>query len=141
MRVVVGPVDAGSASVWLAYARDVLDELETMAPGECFTSPQVLATFRHYVDEWSSVSDGEKFLWEQDIPAEQVEYNMHAFQRVAGVLAERAEREGPKAPPEGEDFYLALLHGVLAALEAEGPASAAFAKHLGEFWPGRGSIS
>lgn len=143
MRVIVGPVDAGSAAVWLDYAREVLDELESMAPGECFTSPDVMATFRHYVSSWSDAVGSRRgeFLWEQEIPTEQVEYNMHAFQRVAGVLAERAERHGAQAPPEGEDFYLALLQGVLSALEAESGSSAAFAKHLGEFWPGRDSIS
>ena len=129
--------------MWLDYAQEVLDELESMAPGECFTSPDVMATFRHYVSSWrdSVGSDRDWFLWEQDIPTEQVEYNMHAFQRVAGVLAERAERDGVQAPPESEDFYLALLQGVLSALEGESGSSAAFAKHLGEFWPGRESIS
>lgn len=140
MRVVIGPVDVGSATAWLNYARQVLDDLGAMAPGECYTSPDVVDTFRSFVDSWEAAATGEKFLWEQDIPAEQVEFNMHAFQRVAGVLAERAEREGIRAPDDAEEFYLALLHGVLSALEAEGPSSAAFAKHLGEFWPGRDNI-
>lgn len=136
MRVVIGPVDAGSARAWLGYATRVIDELDAMAPGACYTTPEVLAVFRGFLQSWQAAALDREFLWEQDIPTEQVEYNMHAFQRVAGLLTERAEREGRQAPPEGDDFYLALLQGVLTALEAEGPASASFAKHLAEFWPG-----
>lgn len=141
MRVVIGPVSAASALAWLDYADGVLDELGAMAPGECFTTPEVIEVFRGYVASWRAAADAPELLWERDIPAEQVEYDMHAFQRVAEVLAERAERDGTAAPEEGEDFYLALLQGVLAALEAESPASAAFAQHLGEFWPGRDPLS
>lgn len=137
MRVVIGPVSVASANAWLDYADGVLDELSAMAPGECFTTPEVLGVFRAYVTSWRAEAVGVSMVWERDIPTEQVEYDVHAFQRVVEVLAERAEREGRAAPPEGEDFYVALLHGVLGALEAEGPASAAFAKHLSEFWPGR----
>lgn len=132
----IGPVSASSALAWLGYADEVLDELDTMAPGECFASPDVIRVFRGYVDSWRSAATGAELLWEQDIPTEQVEYDVHAFQRVAQVLDERAEQRGAAAPPEGEDFYLAVLQGVLAALEAEGPSSAAFANHLAEFWPG-----
>lgn len=137
MRVVIGPVSVASATAWLDYADEVLDELSAMAPGECFTTPEVLAVFREYVTSWRDEAVGTSMVWEREIPTEQVEYHMHAFQRVAEVLAARAEQQGRKAPPEGEDFYSALLTGVLAALEAEGPSSAAFAKHLSEFWPGR----
>lgn len=137
MRVVVGPVSAASALAWLDYADDVLDELGGMAPGECFATPEVIEVFRGYITSWRASAVGPELLWERDIPAERVEYDMHAFQRVAEVLADRAERQGTAAPEAGEDFYLALLQGVLTALEAEGPSSAAFAQHLAEFWPGR----
>jgi hypothetical protein len=137
MRVVIGPVSVASATAWLDHADRVLDELDSMAPGECFTSAEVLEVFRAYLTSWRAAAVGTDLLWERDIPPEQVEYDMHAFQRVAELLARRAEEQGMAAPPEGEDFYLALLHGVLAALEAEGPSSAAYARHLSEFWPGR----
>ena len=135
--MVIGPVGVASANAWLDYADQVIDELAAMAPGECFTTPEVLEVFRAYVTSWRSAAVGSDFLWEQEIPPEQVEYDMHAFQRVAEVLARRAEEQGDAAPPESEDFYAALLRGVLGALEAEGPSSAAFAEHLSEFWPGR----
>lgn len=135
--MVIGPVSVASADAWLDYADEVIDDLAAMAPGECFTTPEVLEVFRAYVRSWRSAAVGTDFLWEREIPPEQVEYDMHAFQRVAEVLARRAEEQGDAAPPEGEDFYAALLRGVLSALEAEGPSSAAFAEHLSEFWPGR----
>ena len=135
--MVIGPVSAASALAWLDYADDTIEELAAMAPGECFTTPEVLEIFRSYVDSWRAAAVGTEMSWEQDIPPEQVEYHMHAFQRVAEVLDQRAEERGKAAPPEGEDFYAAILQGVLSALEAEGSASAAFAEHLAEFWPGR----
>lgn len=137
MRVVIGPVSVASATAWLDHADGVLEQLDSMAPGECFTSPEVLEAFRAYLTSWRAAAVGTELVWERDIPPEQVEYDMHAFQRVAEVLAQRAEEGGEAAPAEGEDFYLALLQGVLAALEAESPSSAAYAKHLSEFWPGR----
>ena len=140
MRVVIGPVDVRSAEAFVGYARRALDEVSAMAPGECFTTPEVIAVFRGFVDAWGQAAVGDEFVWEQELPPEQVEYNMHALQRVVGVLSERAEREGRQMPLEAEDFYIAMLHGVLIALEAEGPASAAYAKHLAEFWPGRERI-
>jgi hypothetical protein len=140
MRVVIGPVDARSARAWLGYADRVLDELGALAPGDCVAAPETVANLRGFVDAWWREADGEKFFWEDDIPAEQVEYSMHAFQRVVDVLARRAEVHGRAAPPEGDDFYLALLHGVLAALQGESASSAAFAKHLAEFWPGWATI-
>lgn len=137
MRVVIGPVSVASATAWLDYADEVIDELAAMAPGECFTTSEVLEVFRGYLTSWRAAAVGTDLVWERDIAPEQVEYDMHAFQRVVDVLSQRAAEGGRAAPPEGEDFYLALLNGVLSALQAEGPASASFAKHLSEFWPGR----
>lgn len=140
MRVVIGPVDVRSAEAFVGYAHRALDDVTAMAPGECFTTPEVIAALRGFVDVWEDAVEGAEFLWDEDLPAEQVEYNMHALQRVAGVLSERGQREGRQMPLEAEDFYMAMLHGFLIALEAEGPSSAAYAKHLAEFWPGRERI-
>ncbi|MFP5578223.1 MAG: hypothetical protein ACLGIZ_08280 [Acidimicrobiia bacterium] len=137
MRVVIGPVSVASATAWLDHADEVIDELAVVAPGECFTTSEVLEVFRGYLRSWRAAAVGTELVWEADIAPEQVEYDMHAFQRVVDMRSQRAAERGRVAPPEGEDFYLALLHGVLGALQAEGPASASFAKHLAEFWPGR----
>ena len=117
MRVVIGPVCATSAELWLEYARQV----------------------DRYLSEWEAevASDG-PFVWSRDLPAEQMEYHLHAFHQLATVLTQRAEERGSTLLPEGaRDFYAAVLRGCLAALESESPASAAFARHLEEFWPGQ----
>lgn len=136
MRVVVGPVSSRSAREWLAHARHVVDQLEVVAPGECFTAPEVRSAFDGYLREWSSAAvSGEPFLWERDLPAEEVEYHLHAFHQLAAKLQQDGRRGLPEGPPEGREFYAAVLRGALSALEAENPSSAAFARHLGEFWP------
>jgi len=141
MRVVIGPVEARSARTWLGYAERTLDELADLAPGECFATPDTIEFLRGFLRSWELAATGDVFLWEEDIPAERVEYSMHAFQRVVDLLARRAEVHGRAAPPEGDAFYLAVVQGVLRALEAESAASAAFARELAEFWPGWVSIS
>jgi hypothetical protein len=142
MRVVIGPVDARSAAAWLGYADRVLDELGTLAPGECFSTPETVAILRDFVARWrTALGDDRLFLWDDDVPAERIEFAMHAFQRVVDVLARRAEVHGRTAPPEGDDFYLAVLQGVLSAMQAESGSSAAYADHLAEFWPGWATIS
>lgn len=138
--MVVGPVSTQSARAWLDRARGIVDDLDATAPDECFTTPEVLAAFDHYLTEWEGVARtaGETFVWEQELSAEQVEYHVHAFQKVAELFAQRqATGAAPPAPKAAAEFRLALLHGVLAALSAEGPASAEFAQHLGQFWPGQ----
>ena len=139
MRVVIGPVSAESAKLWLAYARDVVDELDALAPGACFSTPEVQAIFDGYLRQWEEAAGhGAEFLWSGDVPAEQVEYHVHAFHQLATMLDQRAQQRGERQAPEGgQEFYAAVLRGALSALEAEGPASAAFAQHLGRFWPGQ----
>lgn len=141
MRVVVGPVSRTSAAAWLAYARSVVDDLSVIAPGQCFATPELRQIFEHYLDVWGQAAasaEGGNFVWDADIPTEEVEYHMHAFHQVAGMLRDRQEQSGAaQAPEAGEEFYLALLHGVLGALETESAASAEFAQHLGRFWPGQ----
>jgi hypothetical protein len=138
MRVVIGPVSAESAALWLGYARTVVDDLEAVAPGASFANADVQAIFDTYLSEWEAAARREgPFLWSCELPAEQMEYHLHVFHQLATLLAEQAERRGTVLLPDGgREFYAAVLRGALAALESEGPASAAFARHLGEFWPG-----
>jgi hypothetical protein len=142
MRVVIGPVSTDSAELWLTYARGVLDELDDIAPGECFATPEVREIFEQYVSSWEAeaATDG-AFLWSCDVPAEEAEFHVHAFHQLATMLNQRAEDHGtPLSPEGGQEFYAALLRGVLSALEAESQASAEFAQHLGQFWPGQALV-
>ena len=141
MRVVVGPVSVRSAEEWLTYARQVLGDLDDLAPGECFSTPEARSIFDAYLTEWEATAaaagrDGE-FLWEYDVAPEEIEYHVHTFHQLATMLAKREADEGAPYAPEGSrEFYSAVLRGALGALEAEGPASAAFAQELRQFWPG-----
>jgi hypothetical protein len=134
--VVIGPVDAGSARAWLSYAEQVLDEVGSLAPGACFTSPDTLDFLRGFVRSWELSAGGDVFCWEEDVPTEHAEYSMHALRRIVEVLAKRAEVHGRQAPVEGDAFYVAMVQGMLHALETESATSAAFARELVEFWPG-----
>jgi hypothetical protein len=125
--VVVGPVASHSAKIWVTHAREVLDD-EDMAP-------DIAEAFGAYLDEWEGACTGPEFRWEVEIPAETVEYHFHLFHTMATRLIE--ERRGIRvAPPEGDSFYLALVNGVLSALEDENDACKEFAAHLRAFWPG-----
>ena len=138
MRVVVGPVSSGSAKEWLAYAREVVDDLDSLAPGECFSTPEVRSIFDGYLQAWEeTAAAGGEFVWSCDVPPEQIEYHVHAFHQVATMLAKREADIGePQSPESGRPFYAAVLRGALGALEVEGPSSAAFAQELRQFWPG-----
>ena len=92
--MVIGPVSVASATAWLDYADEVIDELAAMAPGECFTTSEVLEVFRGYLTSWRAAAVGTDLVWERDIAPEQVEYDMHAFQRVVDVLSRRAAEGG-----------------------------------------------
>jgi hypothetical protein len=135
MRVVVGPVRGESARAWLAHAHGVVDDLDR-SPRSCPATPELLDVFRGYLAEWDGAATEEKFCWERDIPVEEAKYHVHAFHQVAEMLSVEADgRDDWRSPDEGVEFVLALLTGVLGALQAEDPASAAFAQHVGQFWP------
>jgi hypothetical protein len=139
MRVVVGPVSVQSARAWINYATQVVRDLDAIAPGECFSTPEVRSIFDGYLAEWAAETETKgDFLWEADVPSEQLEYHVHAWHQLATVLERRVEMTGVReSPVEGREFSAAVLRGVLVALESEGPASASFAQYLGAFWPGQ----
>ncbi len=146
VRVVIGPVATTCATAWLSHAWGVLDEFARGAPGDCFT-PEVREIFEGYLASWERCArdaaprDG-LFLWEAELAPEELEYHLHALQRVVTALTECRARTGlPLVREDGDDFYRAMLHGVLTALETAGPSHAEFAQHLGAFWPGRISIA
>ena len=102
------------------------------------TAPESFRAFRTYLDQWAGVAKrGGEFKWSADIDLEQVEYLVHAFYRIATRANAAAEARGRfYMPPEGEAFYMSLIHGVLDALESAGTPAAEFAEELRQFWPG-----
>jgi hypothetical protein len=139
VRVEIGPVSATSVTAWVGYARKALDEV-VGEPGSdgVWIPDDTMATFAGYLDQWEGAAKGvDEFQWASEIPADEAEYLSHAFFRIASNLANRAEERGySMAPPEGDEFYKALVVSFLAALDAEGPSSQEFSEHLRSFWPG-----
>ena len=139
VRVVVGPVPTASAEAWIGYAREVLDRLsEPDCNRPC--SAEVLAMFGAWLTEWERACESTaRFLWEQEISVEVLEYHVHAFHQIAQQLEAEARRTGPRAPAEATPFYTSLVHGVLEALADDGGPAVGFATHLADFWPGQRS--
>jgi hypothetical protein len=139
VQVDIGPVPASSAAAWIEYARAVLEGygLDDDEPVDKHVGAEVVATFRSYLDEWARISKrGGDFKWSTEIELEQVEYLVHAFYRLAMRANAAAEARGRfYMPPEGEAFYMSLVHGLLDGLESTGTPAAEFAEELRQFWP------
>jgi hypothetical protein len=139
MRVRVGPLPSTGVALWIAYARTVIggalarpDELGLQL------DPEVVESFEDYLDQWDRASStGATFVWETDVEPERIVALGAAWLELADRLAGAAERRGyPMSPPEGEEFYRALITGFLDALEGEGPDYAELAADLRADWPG-----
>jgi hypothetical protein len=140
MHVQVGPLPSEGVSLWIAYARTVLGQLQagTSPGGPIPLEPAVVDAFEQFLDDWDRTARrGPEFVWIAEVDPEQIEFLAYAFHNVATRLAAAAETRGyPLAPPEGEEFYLALVTSFLDALEQEGKVTAAFAEEIRGTWPG-----
>ena len=133
----VGPVSSASALTWIGYARSVLDRAGDVVGGAAVPA-EVVQRFTDLLDAWQSAAEhGEAFSWEADVDPDELEFLAHAFLRVAEALADEAEVRGSEAAPAGADeFYQALVSGVVGALEGADRARAEFAEQLRQSWPG-----
>ena len=80
----------------MADARKVLASMasDPVEPGEegVWLPPDVLANFSAYLDTWESTAgEDEVFRWDGEIAADQAEYLMHAFFRLAHHLNETVQ--------------------------------------------------
>lgn len=123
--------------MWVAYSRTVLAQ-SIARPGEHEIPAELVEGFEAYLDRWESLAAAaDELVWEEDLDPELVRYLAHAFHRIATGLATEAERRGyPISPPEGDEFYRALVTGFLDALEAESDTMREFAEELRATWPG-----
>jgi hypothetical protein len=139
VHVHVGPIAAGSASVWIAFARQVLETRRSA--GEGGLAPEVLEGFVGFLDEWQAIaSSSDPFLWDSDVDAEQVEFLALALHRIATELDAEAQQRGYRLmPADGEPFYRAVVSGFLDAMSSENATLAAYAEDLRSSWPGLAS--
>ena len=101
-------------------------------------TPEVVELFEAYLDDWERTAGaGVVFEWEAEVPADEITSLGATWFLIASHLAEVAEKRGyPISPPEGEEFYRALITAFLEGLEREGGTYAAMAEELRAEWPG-----
>lgn len=137
MEVRVGPVSAASAVAWVRYARGVLD---TPGDGEVpSVDPATVDAFRDYLNLWERhAAAGDPFVWEGEVNPERLEYLAHSFARIVEHLATVAGTVGAiGAPPEGDEFYQALVLAIINTLDLYGSdATQGFSEQLRDRWPG-----
>ena len=139
MRVQVGPLPSGGVGIWIAYARTVVAQIITHPDhGDVALDADVIEAFDRYLDEWEDLAREQSvFLWSTEVEPERVEFLGRAFFSIADSLARAAERRGyPISPPEGEEFYQALVKAFLDALAHEGRSRLEFSEQLRDEWPG-----
>jgi len=134
----VGPLPSGSVTLWVAYARTVLAQALAHPGSHAALADEAITAFEQFLDAWDEQAEhGTEFHWSAEVDPERIEYLVHLWFRLAAQLAVDAESRGfPMSPPEGEEFYQALVTAVLAALTSEGRSTLEFSEQLREQWPG-----
>jgi hypothetical protein len=139
VRLRVGPLPSAGVSLWIAYARTVITR-SLVRPAELGVSlsPEVVELVETYLDDWErAASAGAVFEWGAEVPTDQITSLGGTWFLIASHLAEVAEQRGyPISPPEGDEFYRALIMAFLDGLDAEGGHYAAMADELRAEWPG-----
>jgi hypothetical protein len=139
VRVRVGPVSSAGVGLWIAYARTVIgSSLAHPQDGATTLTPEVVEAFDDYLDQWEqSAGQGPTFVWEADFEPERLALLGGVWLAIAEQLANGAEQRGyPISPPEGDEFYHALIAGFLDALGGEGGDYRQLAADLRSSWPG-----
>lgn len=134
MQVVIGPLTASSAKVWLDYASSAIAHMRALE--EPVVSSAVLDSFEALVGEWQQNLDGDEFHWSSDEDPERVEYLVNALFHAGDVMEAAAVAGDDSAlrPPEADEFHLRLVDGVLTALESQGPPHDHFAEEIRLRW-------
>ncbi len=138
MLVQVGPVSSASALAFIEFSRALVAELVTRHGMDSpSVDPAMAERFEERLDEWEAIArSGPEFVWTADQDVEDIEYHFVAYVRLVtegdplGRTSERAPNAELRRP-----FRVALVNGVLSALEREGGASAALAAELRADWP------
>ncbi len=125
--------------MWIAYARTVIGR-SLVRPAELGVAltPEAIELFETYLDAWElTAAAGAVFEWTAEVPTDQITSLGGTWFLIASHLAEVAEQRGyPISPPEGEEFYRALIAAFLDGLDSEGGPYAAMADELRAEWPG-----
>jgi hypothetical protein len=102
-------------------------------------SPEMAEEFGRTLDRWEEIArSGPVFTWSYERDVEEIEYRFVAFVRLVlegDPLGRTSERVIDEETELRRPFRVALVNGTLAALEREGPGSAALAAELRAQWP------
>jgi hypothetical protein len=139
VRVQIGPLSSHGVQPWIDFARQALaGTANGERPNATDLEPAVVEAFEGFLDEWEALARrSPEFLWVAEVEPEKAEFLAYAFFNLARGMANAAEARGYRlAPPEGEEFYQALVAGFLDALEQHGKVTAAFVEDIRSAWPG-----
>lgn len=146
VEVRLGPLPAGSAATWVAYAVSVLDAIQGGTTEVAPLDEQLVSAFRGYLAEWERAADaaaGSPFEWHGRMDRDTLADLATAWLELMAVVSGRVEDLGlPVGPASGEAFYHALVAAIGEALDvAEDEQHAErLGDKLREAWPGLGSI-
>lgn len=134
VQVIVGPVAAASVRAYLETARVELRTLYADSRRRAPLPADLLERFELLLDQWERAAEpGTEFVWRDEFDAEEAHWLVHGFFRVLQCIEERG---GPLYDDEQRrPFYVALVSGVLDALERDGELSGSFARDLRARWP------
>lgn len=133
MLVEFGPIPSDCVHAWIAYGREVVDDLRS-DPGD--VPPRALDRFTTYLDEWSALAErGDPFRWSGQLSEELLEYLVNALYRTeqrAGSEVVAGRRR--TLPPQAEKFNTMLVRTLLDALAASGREPARWVEQLRHEW-------
>lgn len=138
MRVALSPVSSWSAEVWIGFARSALALAVSDLEPDPLIDRAMEVRLAELLDSWEvEARRGPRLSLSFEIPDDEAEFLVHAFLRLADRWTVVADRRGfDVSPPEGDEFYSALVEGVIAAMEhAEDASGVEFGTALRTIWP------
>jgi CheY-like chemotaxis protein len=136
VEVVVGPVSADAARVWVANTREIIEAVAAN-PGVVGTAipDDVLELFRSFLRQWAAVAEGtDEFRWVAVARLDEIQHIVGYWATIDAMTDEQLEQLGVHwSPPEGQPFFQALTTGVLATLERH-EVTHRLASRLAEQW-------
>jgi diguanylate cyclase (GGDEF)-like protein len=138
----IGPTASSDALLWVRYARDLLDKIES-DPGGLFVPPSVLAVIRWYLDAWEAHAlESPQFAWRGDEdPAVLLAVANYCYVMSDHFARRAASGAFVVAPPGAVAFYDLLLASILRALATQDADAAFPAAALERTWPDIGAAA
>ena len=133
--MVIGPVSARSAVVWLANANQVLDQVDRGREKLPFRMPdEALDELRAFLCEASAVAQHEPFVMCAEHDPQRLKHMISYWFNVTQLDETQRARLGIQwSPPDGREFGDALAAGVATAM-ASSPELTDYAARLASAW-------